>query len=73
MSGMDPREERPAGADVPWSADAGPEPAWADAIREGRKARGERLRKVFAAFDDDDDADQGRRPRRQGGRGGDGS
>jgi hypothetical protein len=39
---------------APWSADAEPEPAWADAIRRGRKARGNRLRAVFDSFDDDD-------------------
>lgn len=30
-----------------------PEPAWADAIRRGRRTRAERLREVFARFDDD--------------------
>jgi len=30
-----------------------PEPAWADAIRRGRRTRAERLREVFAGFDDD--------------------
>lgn len=54
--------ERPndrAQAEVPWDrakADAEPEPEWADAIRAGRKARGERLKDVFATFDDDDPA-----------------
>jgi hypothetical protein len=43
--------------DVPWDraqTDAEPEPDWAGAIREGRKARGERLKEVFASFEDDD-------------------
>jgi len=31
-----------------------PEPDWAEEIRCGRRARGERLKDVFAAFDDDD-------------------
>jgi hypothetical protein len=39
---------------APWSADAEPEPAWADAIRRGRRARGDRLRAVFDSFGDDD-------------------
>ena len=39
---------------APWSPDEGPEPAWADAIRRGRKARGDRLREVFDRFGDDD-------------------
>jgi hypothetical protein len=68
---MDRREERATGADTPWSADAGPEPEWAEAIRRGRKARGDRLREVFAAFDDD--AEPSRRPRRPEGREGDAS
>jgi hypothetical protein len=41
------------GQEAPWSVDAGPEPEWAEAIRRGRKARGDRLREVFATFDDD--------------------
>ena len=32
---------------------AEPEPGWADAIRRGRRDRAERLRSVFASFDDD--------------------
>jgi hypothetical protein len=36
--------------------DEEPEPDWAEQIRAGRKARGDRLRDVFATFDDDDDA-----------------
>ena len=31
-----------------------PEPDWAEQIRAGRRARGDRLRDVFARFDDDD-------------------
>jgi hypothetical protein len=30
------------------------EPDWAEQIRAGRKARGDRLRDVFASFDDDE-------------------
>ncbi len=52
-----PDEPGEAGEEVAWDrerADAEPEPGWADAIREGRKARGERLKEVFASFDDED-------------------
>jgi hypothetical protein len=58
VSGVEP-DERPGpepDPSAPWSADAGPEPAWADAIRRGRKARGDRLRAVFDTFGDDDRA-----------------
>ena len=51
---MDPEERSGPDPSAPWSADAGPEPAWADAIRRGRKARGDRLRAVFDTFGDDD-------------------
>jgi hypothetical protein len=48
-------------ADAGTPADAGgvrelrgePEPEWADAIRRGRRTRAERLRTVFASFDDE--------------------
>jgi hypothetical protein len=48
---------------------AEPEPDWADAIRRGRRNRAERLRTVFASFDDEaataDPADERReRPQR---------
>jgi hypothetical protein len=33
---------------------AEPEPDWADAIRRGRRNRAERLRTVFAAFDEEE-------------------
>ena len=49
--------ERERPDDVPWDRaerDAEPEPDWAEAIRQGRKDRGERLKDVFATFDDDD-------------------
>ena len=49
--------DRAQAPEVPWDraqADAEPEPEWADAIRAGRRARGERLKDVFATFDDDD-------------------
>jgi hypothetical protein len=41
-------------SDMPWSPDDAPEPGWADAIRRGRRARGARLREIFAGFADDD-------------------
>ena len=54
MSDMHPDEDRTAGGqEAPWSVDARPEPEWAEAIRRGRKARGDRLREVFATFNDD--------------------
>lgn len=56
MSEMDRGEGRGARRDAPWSTDAGPEPAWAEAIRRGRKARGDQLREVFATFADEDPA-----------------
>ena len=47
---------------MPWTrdqgADAEAEPDWAQGIRDRRKARGDRLREVFATFEDaeaDDD------------------
>jgi hypothetical protein len=54
VSGVDPEERSGPDPSAPWSADARPEPAWADAIRRGRKARGDRLRAVFDTFGDDD-------------------
>jgi hypothetical protein len=33
--------------------DEEPEPDWAEQIRQGRKARGERLKDVFDTFNDD--------------------
>jgi len=56
VSGVDPSERHEPDPSAPWSADAGPEPAWADAIRRGRRARGDRLRAVFDTFGDDDPA-----------------
>jgi hypothetical protein len=44
-----PREELEAVEELR----AEPEPGWADAIRRGRRDRAERLRSVFASFDDD--------------------
>jgi hypothetical protein len=43
-----PREELEAVEELR----AEPEPGWADAIRRGRRDRAERLRSVFASFDD---------------------
>ena len=54
VSGIEPDERPGPDPAAPWSADGGPEPAWADAIRRGRKARGDRLRAVFDTFGDDD-------------------
>jgi len=56
VSGVEPDGRPEPDPSAPWSADAGPEPAWADAIRRGRKARGDRLRAVFDTFGDDDQA-----------------
>ena len=56
MSGIEPDERPEPIPGAPWSPDEGPEPAWADAIRRGRKARGDRLREVFDRFGDDDAA-----------------
>jgi hypothetical protein len=36
--------------------DQEPEPDWAEQIRAARKARGDKLRGVFASFDEDDPA-----------------
>lgn len=52
MSHMPPDEDRADAEGTPWSADPGPEPEWADAIRKGRKERGDRLRAIFDAFAD---------------------
>jgi hypothetical protein len=52
-----PREDRrdvPGSGPVdPWSREAPeePEPDWAEQIRASRKARGERLKDLFATFD----------------------
>jgi hypothetical protein len=42
---------------APWDkgGDEEAEPDWAQSIRDGRKARGDRLRAVFAGFEDTDD------------------
>ncbi len=56
MSGIDPDGRPELDPRAPWSPDAEPEPAWADAIRRGRKARGDRLREVFDRFGDEDSA-----------------
>ena len=56
MSEMEREEGRRSAHEAPWAADAEPEPAWAEAIRTGRKARGDRLREVFATFADEDPA-----------------
>jgi hypothetical protein len=52
----EPRD-RPDLPPEPWSKETAEdtEPDWAQSIRNGRKARGDRLRSVFAGFDDDDD------------------
>jgi hypothetical protein len=54
MPREDPRDGPGTGPPDPWSREAldEPEPDWADQIRQGRKARGERLRDVFATFDE---------------------
>ncbi|MFI5393450.1 MAG: hypothetical protein ACHQY1_06930 [Myxococcota bacterium] len=52
----EPRD-RPDLPPEPWSKETAEdtEPDWAQSIRNGRKARGDRLRSVFAGFDDADD------------------
>jgi len=52
----EPRD-RPDLPPEPWSKETveDVEPDWAQSIRDGRKARGDRLRSVFAGFDDADD------------------
>ena len=59
-------QRRPAPLEpaAPWSKPepGEPEPDWADDIRRGRKERGERLRDVFATFDDDDNNKETRPP-----------
>ena len=60
MSGIEPVDRSEPIPRAPWSPDDEPEPAWADAIRRGRKARGDRLREVFDRFGDDDPAVTGR-------------
>jgi hypothetical protein len=52
------QRRRPPESASPWSRPepgepAEPEPDWAEEIRRGRRARGEHLKDVFAAFDDD--------------------
>lgn len=44
--------ERPVDATTAPSADE-PEPDWAEEIRARRRARGDRLREIFATFDDE--------------------
>ena len=54
---MSEPRDRPGLPSEPWSKEAAAEdePEWAQSIRDGRKARGDRLRSVFAGFDDADD------------------
>jgi hypothetical protein len=56
VSGIDPDELPQPSPRAPWAPDEEPEPAWADAIRRGRKARGDRLREVFDRFGDEGSA-----------------
>lgn len=49
----DDEEAGASGAEAATTPAGEPEPAWADAIRRGRRTRAERLREVFARFDDD--------------------
>jgi len=48
---LEPSAADPTGAALPPSGDE-PEPDWAEEIRARRRARGDRLREVFATFDD---------------------
>ncbi len=45
----------PLDPDHPWSTPQAeePEPDWAEEIRQGRKARGDRLKEIFDGFADD--------------------
>lgn len=55
-----PDPEQPPGSGLPWSRDPeaeDPEPGWAREIRERRKARGDRLRRIFDTFDSSDTPD----------------
>ena len=53
MGQDDPKD--PAEAPAPWSREAEePEPDWAEQIRRSRRSRGERLRDVFATFEDEE-------------------
>ena len=47
----DPRAEREAASPLP--ADE-PEPEWAGQIRSFRQARGDRLKELFASFDEEE-------------------
>lgn len=47
-----PADDRPTGSAVPSGGDE-PEPDWAEEIRARRRARGDRLREIFATFDED--------------------
>lgn len=61
--GREPNErDARHGADTPawWrGTDEEPEPDWAEQIRRARKARGARLKDVFATFEDDAAAPDG--------------
>ena len=47
----------------PWSGAPGePEPDWAEEIRAGRRARGERLKEIFATFEDHPKKGRGQSP-----------
>ena len=54
---MPERRDRPDLPPEPWSKEMAEEdePDWAQSIRDGRKARGDRLRSVFAGFEDPED------------------
>ena len=53
MGRHDPKE--PADRPEPWSRGAEePEPDWAEQIRQRRRSRGERLKDVFATFNDEE-------------------
>ena len=51
----DPSQDRKRPADAAATAPGAdePEPDWAEEIRARRRARGDRLREIFAAFDDE--------------------
>ncbi len=54
MSDMERGERPTSDRDAPWSLDVGPEPEWADAIRQARRERGDQLRELLSTPGDDD-------------------
>jgi hypothetical protein len=58
--------EEPQEPAAPWAPAPGePEPEWAEEIRAGRRARGERLKELFATFDDEPKPGHPKPPRKR--------